>query len=90
MSKAISEGTYDGVAISAPYTLLSKGQIALRGKRLGLDYSTTYSCYKGRENHCGVCGTCRERRQALAEAGIEDTTVYEESPALNNRTTQYY
>lgn len=90
MSKAISEGTYDGVAISAPYTLLSKGQIALRVKRLGLDYSTTYSCYKGRENHCGVCGTCRERRQALAEAGIEDTTVYEESPALNNRTTQYY
>lgn len=78
MSKAISEGTYDGITIKAPYTLLSKSQIAERGKSLGIDYSTTYSCYKGLEKHCGKCGTCRERRQALADAGITDTTEYEE------------
>ncbi len=77
MSRAISEGTYDGIKINAPYTLLSKAQIALRGKRLGIDYSTTYSCYRGGEKHCGRCGTCCERRQALAEAGIQDTTEYE-------------
>ena len=29
------------------------------GARLGIDYSTTYSCYKGGEHHCGTCGTCR-------------------------------
>ena len=78
MSRAISEGTYDGITVKAPYTYLSKGDIAARGARLGIDYSTTYSCYKGREQHCGRCGTCLERRKALADAGITDTTVYEE------------
>lgn len=76
MSAAITAGTYEGIELSAPYTLLSKADIARRGKEMGLDYSTTYSCYKGRETHCGNCGTCRERRVALAEAGIEDSTVY--------------
>lgn len=78
MSKAISEGTYEGITVSAPYSLLTKAQIALRGKQLGIDYSTTYSCYRGLEKHCGRCGTCRERRAALAEAGIADTTEYED------------
>ena len=78
MSKAISEGTYDGIEVKAPYTLMSKVDIARSGKELGIDYATTYSCYRGLEKHCGRCGTCHERRQALAEAGIEDTTEYED------------
>lgn len=77
MSRAIAEGTYDHIMLYAPYTLLSKAQIAMRGKTLGIDYSTTYSCYKGGAVHCGTCGTCRERRQALSEAGIVDSTLYE-------------
>lgn len=77
MSRAIAEGTYENIMLYAPYTLLSKTQIAERGKKLGIDYSKTYSCYRGGEYHCGTCGTCIERRQALAEAGITDTTVYE-------------
>lgn len=77
MSTAISEGTYDNIMLYAPYTLLSKAQIAERGKALGVDYSKTYSCYKGGEKHCGTCGTCIERRQALEEAGIDDHTEYE-------------
>ena len=48
------------------------------GKKLGIDYAETWSCYKGGEKHCGKCGTCVERKEALAEAGIEDTTEYEE------------
>ena len=55
---------------------LTKGDIARRGKELGIDYSETWSCYKGEEVHCGKCGTCVERREALAEAGIEDKTEY--------------
>ncbi len=78
MRHAIAEGTFAPVELKAPYTLLSKGQIALRGSRLGVDYSHTYSCYKGGEKHCGRCGTCVERREALAEAGIADPTVYED------------
>ena len=78
MSRAISEGTYDNIMLYAPYTHLTKAQIACRGKCLDIDYATTYSCYKGGKYHCGVCGTCRERRAALAEAGIDDPTVYAE------------
>lgn len=77
MSRATQEGTYDGICIFAPYTNLTKGEIALRGKRMGLDYSETWSCYKGGEKHCGKCGTCVERREALAEAKVVDTTEYE-------------
>lgn len=78
MSSATSAGTYENITISAPYTFLSKKEIAEHGKALGLDYSETYSCYKGGEKHCGKCGTCHERRQALKDAGIEDTTEYEQ------------
>lgn len=77
MSDAIANGTYDGIDISAPYTNITKTDIARRGAALGLDYSETWSCYKGGEKHCGKCGTCTERREALRDAGIEDTTEYE-------------
>lgn len=77
MSKAMQEGTYEGITILAPYTDINKSDIARIGKRLGINYGLTYSCYKGREKHCGRCGTCVERREALAEAGIPDPTPYE-------------
>lgn len=77
MSEAMKFGTYPGIEIHAPFTNLTKGEIALIGKKLGIDYATTYSCYKGGERHCGVCGTCTERREALAFAGIPDPTTYE-------------
>ena len=70
MSEAMRTGTYEGIKIEAPYTHLTKGEIALRGRQLGVDYSHTYSCYKGGEEHCGKCGTCRERREALIFAGL--------------------
>ena len=73
--KAASAGTYNGVRIVSPYCNLTKRDIALRGRALGIDYARTYSCYKGGEKHCGVCGTCTERKEALA--GF-DPTVYDE------------
>jgi 7-cyano-7-deazaguanine synthase len=76
-SEAARTGTYVGVQLLSPYTHLTKADIARRGKQLGIDYSETWSCYKGGEVHCGRCGTCVERREALAEAGIEDKTVYQ-------------
>ena len=77
MSQATEAGTYVGVQVSAPYTQITKTDIARRGAALGIDYTETWSCYKGGEHHCGKCGTCRERIEALAEAGIEDHTLYE-------------
>ena len=78
MSEAMRAGTYIGVEVCAPYTSISKADIARIGKRLGIDYAETYSCYKGGERHCGRCGTCIERKEALREAGIDDPTDYEE------------
>ena len=78
MSEAMRRGTYCGVTVFAPYTVITKADIARRGAQLGIDYAETYSCYKGGEHHCGRCGTCRERREALAEAGIADPTLYDD------------
>lgn len=78
MSAAISAGTYEGITLESPYTDITKSDIAARGARLGIDYSHTYSCYKGGKLHCGRCGTCTERRQAFRDAGLPDPTLYEE------------
>lgn len=78
MSEATRLGTYPGIEVLAPYTGITKSDIARHGKTLGIDYAETWSCYKGGEHHCGKCGTCRERIEALADAGIEDHTVYDE------------
>ena len=75
--EAAKAGTYVNVGLLSPFTNWTKTDIARRGKELGIDYSETWSCYKGGDKHCGKCGTCVERKEALAEAGIEDPTIYE-------------
>lgn len=77
MDKATSAGTFVDVRVEAPYTNISKADIVRRGTALGIDYAKTWSCYKGSERHCGKCGTCVERKEAFADAGVEDPTEYE-------------
>lgn len=77
MDMTSQAGTYEKVRIVAPYTNITKTDIARIGKKLGIDYSETWSCYKGGDVHCGKCGTCVERKEAMREAGIVDNTVYE-------------
>ena len=77
MSSAMQNGTYEHIEIFAPYTNITKCDIARHGKALGIDYSETWSCYRGGDKHCGKCGTCVERQEALREAGIDDPTEYE-------------
>ena len=77
MSVAMNIGTYEGISIVAPYSDITKTDIACHGKALGLNYAETWSCYKGGEKHCGKCGTCVERKEALHDAGIDDPTEYE-------------
>ena len=77
MCAATRAGTYVGVEVLAPYTNITKTDIACKGKQLGIDYGETWSCYKGGEKHCGRCGTCVERKEALHDAGIADNTEYE-------------
>ena len=77
MDAAVEAGTFARVRVVAPYTNISKADIARRGRALGIDYAETWSCYKGGHVHCGTCGTCVERKEALHEAGIEDNTTYQ-------------
>ena len=62
--------------IIAPFVNLTKANIASIGDQAGVDFAKTWSCYKGGEIHCGTCGTCYERREALSLAGVVDPTVY--------------
>lgn len=73
MGMAMTEGTFSHIQLIAPFTRMTKREIALEGKRIGMDFGLTYSCYKGGPIHCGKCGTCVERKEALA--GF-DTTEY--------------
>ncbi|MEH0074418.1 7-cyano-7-deazaguanine synthase QueC [Pannonibacter sp. Pt2] len=64
------------VRLYTPYVHTDKAAIAAEGVRLGVDYTRSWSCYKGGEIHCGRCGTCVERREAFHLAGAEDPTTY--------------
>ena len=77
MDGAATAGTFVNVRIEAPYTNITKADIVRRGTALGVDYSKTWSCYKGSDVHCGKCGTCVECKEAFLEAGVKDPTEYE-------------
>jgi len=65
MSRAARVGTYQEIRVQSPYQLMTKRQIAMRGQILEVPFNDTYSCYKGGDVHCGKCGTCVERKEAL-------------------------
>ncbi|MDG2285137.1 MAG: 7-cyano-7-deazaguanine synthase, partial [Alphaproteobacteria bacterium] len=77
MGDAIQLGTYAEMNLLRPFINLRKEDIAVRGEVLGIDFSQTWSCYKGGEKHCGSCGTCVERKEAFALAGMADPTQYD-------------
>ncbi len=64
--------------IAAPFLYKSKADIVEIGNRMEVPYQLTWSCYKGEEVHCGVCGTCVERKEAFRLAGVIDPTQYKE------------
>lgn len=76
MADAIKLGTYAEVKLLRPFIDDTKAEIAQHGHKLGVDFSKTWSCYKGLDIHCGQCGTCVERREAFELAGIPDPTEY--------------
>jgi len=77
MSSAIRTGTERGIGIVAPFSTLTKTAIVKLGFELGVPLAETYSCYNGRQKHCGACGACNERRAAFQESGVKDETEYE-------------
>jgi len=92
MAAAARLGTYARVELIRPFISMSKADIAARGHELGVDFSKTWSCYKGGQLHCGRCGTCVERREAFLLSGVGDPTRYASldplppKPRSNRRT----
>jgi 7-cyano-7-deazaguanine synthase len=82
MADAMRLGTYAGVQLLRPFIAMNKAEIAAEGARLGVDFARTWSCYKGGDIHCGICGTCVERREAFAVAGLRDPTEYASNAPL--------
>jgi 7-cyano-7-deazaguanine synthase len=66
----------DKIKIMAPFVDMDKAEIVKIGNKLAVPYDKTWSCYKGLELHCGQCSSCRERKRAFRQSGIEDPTVY--------------
>ena len=66
----------EGLHLYAPFVHMSKAEIVALGAALFVPYADTWSCYKGGIAHCGVCGTCVERREAFQLAGVADPTKY--------------
>lgn len=78
MANAIYIGSYMQIRLHTPLQWLNKTGVVSLGDSLGVPFETTWSCYKGEELHCGVCPTCRSRRQAFEAAKITDPTQYAE------------
>lgn len=87
--EAMAYGTYNNVKLYSPFVGRTKAEIAAYGEVLGVDFSLTYSCYKGGTNQCGRCSTCFERREALVEAGVEDSTYYLDQTPFDKLKKQY-
>ena len=66
------------MTIHTPLIDLTKSEIIQTGMELGVDYSMTVSCYQadGEGRACGVCDSCRIRREGFSAAGVPDPTRY--------------
>lgn len=77
MSQALGLGLAHPVSVEAPFAALHKADVIRLGASLGVPLGATLSCMNPRDGiHCGLCSKCRERRDAFAEAGVEDPTEY--------------
>ncbi len=66
------------ITLYTPFVTATKADIVTAGARLAVPFDKTWSCYKGGEIHCGRCGTCVERMEAFALAGVVDPTKYQD------------
>jgi len=77
LAAVIAIADWHKLELVAPYLDMDKGDIAIRGKDLGVDFSLTWTCYKGLEKACGKCGSCVERLEAFEKAEMKDPVEYE-------------
>jgi len=63
------------VTVHAPYAGMSKGEVLKIGLEIGVDYSHTWTCYRGGAAPCGTCPSCVERAAAFAAARVADPLI---------------
>ena len=73
----VANDGYHRVRVEAPFLHTDKAGILRVGTALGVDYSHTWTCYKGADKACGRCGSCVERLEAFAEIGATDPVEYQ-------------
>ena len=82
MNEALRIGTLDhrkeNLELIAPFIEKTKTDIAAIGGMLGVPYDKTWTCYEGKDIHCGLCGACQERKEAFRDSGVQDPTEYRE------------
>lgn len=78
LNEVAKVANYDPVNVIAPYIDKDKGDIVRRGLEVGVDYLDTWTCYKGEEVACGVCGSCQERLEAFEKNNTKDPVPYKE------------
>ena len=80
MARLATQAGVEGakVTIHTPLIDLSKAEIIRQGSKLGVDYSLTVSCYQADSEGraCGVCDSCRIRKEGFMNASIPDPTRY--------------
>jgi len=85
--KAAKAGLSDkDIRISTPLINKTKAQIIKLGKRLGVPFELSWSCYRGGKRPCGECDSCRFRAKGFREAGLQDPLLWGYSSANKNRT----
>lgn len=80
ISKSAKYGTYNKIKVESPFNKKTKADIVKIGKDLAIEYimAKTWTCYEGKEIHCGKCGSCVERKEAFILAKVIDQTIYKE------------
>ncbi|EAQ80566.1 7-cyano-7-deazaguanine synthase QueC [Blastopirellula marina] len=78
LATAQAVGSGPQLNIHTPLIHKPKAEIIQAGIELGVDYSTTVSCYEanGDGRACGHCDACILRRQGFQQCGQEDPTRY--------------
>lgn len=77
MNEAIQFGTTKGIQLEAPFANMSKVDIVKLGEIGNAPMWLSYSCYNGRDKHCGKCGTCVERIESFQLNNLVDEAEYE-------------
>ena len=79
MASALFVGSGLKVRLISPLQWMTKADVVRLGAELGVPFELTVSCYAGRVPACGVCPTCRSRRDAFRQNNIHDPIPYAEA-----------